>query len=224
MRYIIETVMQAYLTVGCCVAVFALFRAIVDTRRYLKKAAMGKTGTVLCYASCSVPALVTVFLWPWYRHFFAQRKSQYDPENPGRIVAITLDGAIAENMEEFHSTQLGPLLPYAAEAIAEIRTWGCRVVIWTARDDLEYVRAYLDDRDIVVDGVNSNLLFAVVIDDRSVENFGGRFSWLETMKTLRAKLQPPRTKEIDDAQAWSCIFSRTVNKLKRLWAALASVK
>lgn len=118
-----------------------------------------------------------------------------------RAVCVDFDGVIAELSEDI--AQFGRAIPGAAEAIREIRRWGYRVIIHTARpatpEHALRLGAWLVDHDILFDEINLNSecewptakpLADLYIDDRAL-HFEG--DWPATVRAARQRLLQPTT-------------------------------
>lgn len=100
-------------------------------------------------------------------------------------VAVDFDYTIADDD--------GNLLPGAVEALNYLHKTGWRVVIWTAREDLDFVREFLDEYGIPFDYVNENpdgdtgsrkIFFHATVDDRAVA-FDG--DWARALAELERR-------------------------------------
>jgi hypothetical protein len=135
-----------------------------------------------------------------------------------KTAVIDLDNTIASYDHWRGADHIGEPIPYAREAIEELRTWGWRIVVFTTRGDANFVRAWLNKNHIQVDGVNttdhnptgtsSKPIADVYFDDRDCHVVGERpFNWHKAMRRVRRRYQPTLCVEIDDAAAWSsCAF------------------
>lgn len=227
LTHLIKTVVEAYTVIGVLLATWFVFQCLWE---YLGawRAWNGSLWTAFTHlAEIGVVALILVFFWPWRSRFVHDPENKWDPTRI-RAIAVDFDGVIAEKLEEYNPDEYGPMVPHAKDAIHELRTWGLRIVIWTRRTEYKGLRDWLGAHGIEYDTINEEaviapsptrkILASVYVDDHNVDTYGERFSWIKTMRKLRAVLQPPLTTEIDDAQAWSCAFNRCTTVLRR-WTA-----
>lgn len=86
-------------------------------------------------------------------------------------IGFDFDGTV----HDFHKT--GATYPAMLELLRELKDIGCRLVCWTAHEDLNYVIKYLHDNNIPYDGLNCDGIkltwysrkpfFSALLDDRA---------------------------------------------------------
>jgi len=77
-------------------------------------------------------------------------------ERPGPVVAVDLDGTLAEYDGSFHVETIGEPISSAVDKLHRLKRAGCRIVIFTCREDNELLRGWLDSHGIPYDGINEN--------------------------------------------------------------------
>lgn len=114
----------------------------------------------------------------------------------------------------------GPIVPYAKEALDELREWGWRVVVFTTRGNTPVVRKWLDANGLHWCELNSTKhnppgtshkpIGKVYFDDRDAHCVGEKpYNWHKAMARVRRRYQPrPMDTNIDDASAWSSTWVR----------------
>lgn len=114
---------------------------------------------------------------------------------------------------------MGPIVPYAKDALLEMREWGWRVVVFTTRGDINMVKAWLAHNGIEWCEVNSTShnppgtsakpIGTVYFDDRDAHCVGAvPYNWHGAMARVRKIYQPRLDTEIDDASTWSSLWIR----------------
>lgn len=78
-------------------------------------------------------------------------------------------------INDYH--QKGYTYDLMLELLDDLASIGCKIVIWTAYKDLEYVQKYVDEHDIPCDGINTDGIslpwqsrkpfFSALLDDRA---------------------------------------------------------
>ena len=102
-----------------------------------------------------------------------------------RTITVDLDGTLAEKVEPFDPTQVGPPREGAAEFVDALKKIASRVVILTARKHLEPVRKWVRENHIPVDGVTNKKEPALChIDDKGVNAQGALSLVLAHVKTF----------------------------------------
>lgn len=113
---------------------------------------------------------------------------------------------------------LGPPIPYAIDAILEMKEWGWRVGIFTTRE-VEPVIAWLkqhgfsplpvNDCSHNPPGTSGKPIAEVYFEDRDAHVVGQQpYNWHRAMKRVRRRYQPQLDTHIDDASAWSVWWIR----------------
>jgi len=91
------------------------------------------------------------------------------------IVAVDFDGVICQYVEGPVAGEFGDVIPGAKRAIAALRSMGRKVIVYTVREEIDLVLAYLDAHGILVDGVTNRKPRAhVYVDDRAI-TFNGNW-------------------------------------------------
>lgn len=107
------------------------------------------------------------------------------PEGNGQVVCVDLDGVLADYHGWKGSAQIGALLSGAREFLAALAERGYYVVILTARQDHDAVRAWLDSHELAYRRVTSTKVPAIAyIDDRALR-FDG--SWFDMARQIGRK-------------------------------------
>jgi hypothetical protein len=123
----------------------------------------------------------------------AELEPDEDDERP--IVAVDLDGTLAEEDGPFDPDKVGDPRPGAAEWMHRLRDEGAYLVVHTVRGDEEVIAQWLDDHDVPWDSINesprqppgsSPKLYAdVYLDNRAVAAEG---SWDDFGPKVLARL------------------------------------
>ncbi len=113
----------------------------------------------------------------------------------------------------------GPPVPYALDALKELREWGWRVVIFTTRQVTPALRGWLSKNGFGWCAVNSTdhnppdtsnkPIGEVYFDDRDAHCVGRMpYNWHRAMARVRKRYQPRLDTHIDDASAWASWWTR----------------
>jgi len=113
--------------------------------------------------------------------FMAERWKKYaDVDKP--IIAVDLDGTLAETLPVHDDAKIGPVKKDMALLVNGLQKLGCIICIWTVRDSRHLVASHLKDAGVVPDYVNdspfnpesgSRKIYAdVYLDDRGVRAEG----------------------------------------------------
>jgi len=108
----------------------------------------------------------------------------------------------------------GPIIPYAKEALCEMREWGWQVIVFTTRGNDAKIKEWLTEHDLGWCAVNSTAhnppglsnkpIAEVYFDDRDAHCVGRMpYNWHNAMSRVRARYQPKLTTYIDDAATWA---------------------
>lgn len=109
----------------------------------------------------------------------------------------------------------GPIIPYAKDALEELREWGWRIVVFTTRGDVDSVVRWLLDHGFGPCEVNETAhnppgcstkkpIGEVYFDDRDAHCMGKMpYNWHRAMARVRRRYQPRLDTYIDDASAWA---------------------
>jgi len=113
-----------------------------------------------------------------------------------KTICVDFDGVLAECTDDIES--FGRLIPGGAEALAELRAHGYRIIVYTARparkEHIERLSAYLEAAGIPFDEINSNSgcdwpsakpLADLYIDDRALRFEG---DWMKTLALVKRYL------------------------------------
>jgi hypothetical protein len=86
-------------------------------------------------------------------------------------IGFDFDGTV----HDYHKT--GASHEMVRELLRELKDIGCKLYCWTAYPDLEYVKKFLEDINIVVEGINTDAIplgwesrkpfFSALLDDRA---------------------------------------------------------
>ncbi len=89
----------------------------------------------------------------------------------GLTIGVDFDGTLYD----YHNT--GATHDLVRQLVRDLKSIGCRIIIWTAYRDLEYVRLFCRDNDIPQDGINEGGIplgyeskkpfFSALLDDRA---------------------------------------------------------
>jgi hypothetical protein len=75
---------------------------------------------------------------------------------PGPVVAVDLDGTLAEYDGGFDPDYIGTPIASAVDKVAKLKRAGCRIVIFTCREDNETLRGWLAQAGVPYDAINEN--------------------------------------------------------------------
>ncbi len=75
---------------------------------------------------------------------------------PGPVIAVDLDGTLAEYHGDFDENVIGHPNPVAIAKVNEMKRAGCRIVIFTCREDNELLRGWLAQAGVPYDAINEN--------------------------------------------------------------------
>ena len=113
------------------------------------------------------------------------------------VVAIDLDGVIAEYDLWRGEEHFGKPKPRAREALKKLKELGCTITIWTTRRNTKAVEKYLKEHDIPFDFINESPLppgngarkirADVYIDDRAVPFINWTQALKDTLRKIREK-------------------------------------
>lgn len=114
---------------------------------------------------------------------------------------------------------MGPLIPYAKDALLELRAWGWRVVVYTTRGNVGSVRNWLSRHELGFCLVNSSQhnppgtsakpIAEVFFEDRDAHCVGKiPYNWHRAMSRVRKKFQPNLDTHVDDASLWASWWVR----------------
>ena len=114
---------------------------------------------------------------------------------------------------------LGPPIPYAIDAILEMKEWGWNVVVFTTRGNVESIEAWLRKEGFPPLPVNSTAhnppntsakpIAEVYFDDRDAHVVGEMpYNWHAAMRRVRRLYRPWLDSYVDDAQAWDTWWIR----------------
>ena len=234
MSQLVTAIIESYVVIGCCVAAFCIARYEI---MYWGEPRVNKCSFFNLFKSLFTIAVIgaySIVVWPWVSRWINEPGKIRSCLKAGEIVAVNFDGVIAKQLPEgelFEHDKFGELLPYAAESINEILSWGCNVVIWTCRAESEALRQYLRDHGIEHSGINVRLNAGndlphsgkipakVYIDDRNLWEIGTPFSWVRVMKRMRVLLRPPHNKvdgvDVQPTAAWSRFDRRAWQAIRR---------
>lgn len=70
-------------------------------------------------------------------------------------VAVDLDGTLAKK-KDYHTDEILDPHPDAKRVMDELSDLGVRIIINTVRGDIEQIKNWLDEHDIVYDHINEN--------------------------------------------------------------------
>jgi hypothetical protein len=109
---------------------------------------------------------------------------------------------------------MGPIIPFAKDALMELNDWGWRIVVFTTRGNSQAVYNWLELNGLSFCKVNSTAhnppgtsqkpIGDVYFDDRDAHCVGEiPYNWHKAMAKVRSKYQPKLDTFIDDAAAWS---------------------
>ena len=109
---------------------------------------------------------------------------------------------------------MGPMVPYAKDALEELREWGWRVVVFTTRGHKGLVWGWLEAHGLGWCEVNSTAhnppecsqkpIGEVYFDDRDAHCVGETpYNWHKAMSRVRKRYQPRLDTHIDDVSVWS---------------------
>ena len=143
-----------------------------------------------------------------------------------KTAVIDLDGTLAHYDGWKGENNIGPPVPFAKDALLEIREWGWRLVVFTTRGNVDRVTEWLRQHDIPFDAVNSTEhnppgtsskpIGEVYFDDRDAHCVGRKpYDWHRAMKRVRRRYQPPLDTFVDDAAAWSSRLLWWTERLRR---------
>lgn len=141
--------------------------------------------------------------------------------NHRKTAVIDFDNTIAGYDKWRGPKVLGPPVPYARDAITELREWGWRIVVFTTRGNVELVHEWLQENafpPLLVNTVDHNPpgcsmkpIGEVYFDDRDAHVVGENpYNWHKAMARVRRKYQPSLDSHVDDVQAWAGWFTRFV--------------
>lgn len=133
-----------------------------------------------------------------------------------KTAVVDLDNTLAEYDKwrgEFH---IGAPIPWAYEALSELKEWGWQIIVFTTRGDDRRVADWLVENGFIhlIDWINTTdhnppntshkPIAEVYFDDRDAHCVGERpYNWRKVMKRIRRIYQPrPLTTHIDDAAWW----------------------
>jgi len=145
-----------------------------------------------------------------------------------RTAVVDLDGTISMYDKWRGETHFGEPVPFAREALTELREWGWRIVVYTTRGNDSLVHQWLLTNKIPFDTINSNAhnppgtsfkpIADVYFDDRDAHVVGKKpYDWIRAMKRVRKLYQPKLDTHIDDAQAWAMWPARLQRWLVQFW-------
>lgn len=87
------------------------------------------------------------------------------------VIGVDFDSTFHDYHQEGYSYSL------MLELLDGLASIGCKIIIWTAYKDLDYVQKYVDDHDIPCDGINTDGIplpwesrksfFSALLDDRA---------------------------------------------------------
>lgn len=113
---------------------------------------------------------------------------------------------------------LGPPIPYAIDAILEMKAWGWRVVVFTTREATEVVKWLrvngfpplpVNDCSHNPPNTSGKPIAEAYFDDRDAHVVGtSPYNWHSAMARVRKRYQPKLDTYIDDASAWSTWWIR----------------
>lgn len=108
-----------------------------------------------------------------YLHLFANQE-RLEKEyllHGSLVIGVDFDGTI----HDFHKT--GAIHDMVIQLIKDLKSINCKIIIWTAYKDLDYVAKFCSDRNIIIDGINTNGIpldyesrkpfFSALLDDRA---------------------------------------------------------
>lgn len=102
------------------------------------------------------------------------------------VIAVDLDGTLAEYVGWRKDAPIGNPLPGAEEFLKKLRALGASIVVFTARSSTEQVNAWLVENklDSYVTAVSAvkSTMFSVIVDDRAVRFDGDYDKVLEDVR------------------------------------------
>lgn len=147
-----------------------------------------------------------------------------------KTAVVDFDNTLAEYDKWHGEEHMGEPIPFAWEALNELKTWGWRIVVFTTRGNVDLIKAWLDEHEMPYDAVNSTEhnplgtsgkpIAEVYFDDRDCHCVGERpYNWRKAMRRVRRIYQPPLDTWIDDAALWgdnplSLLLQRPKHKRK----------
>ena len=114
---------------------------------------------------------------------------------------------------------MGPIVPYARDALNEMLMWGWRIVVFTTRGNTDAIKLWLHKNGLNLCEVNSTAhnppgtshkpIGEVYFDDRDAHCVGRvPYNWHRAMARVRKRYQPRLDTHIDDASAWASWWTR----------------
>ena len=103
------------------------------------------------------------------------------PQRP--TLAVDFDGVIHEYSKGWNGGALGVIMPGARDALIQLSV-KYRIVVFTARHDLEAVRDWMHDQrldHLIADVTNRKPVAVAYLDDRAVKFI----NWEQALETLR---------------------------------------
>jgi len=133
-----------------------------------------------------------------------------------KTAVVDVDNTLAGYDRWRGETVMGPPVPYAKDAIAELLEWGWRVVIFTTRGNITLIDEWLRNQGFPADRIQVNStehnppgtshkpIGEVYFDDRDAHVVGTLpYNWHRAMKRVRRLYQPTLDTHIDDASVWA---------------------
>lgn len=100
---------------------------------------------------------------------YLRLKAEYE-KHKSLVIGVDFDGTLYDFHKKGHTYDM------VIKLVKDLKSIGCKIVIWTAQADHELVKAYLKDRDIPYDGINTDgvplgyttrkSFFNALLDDR----------------------------------------------------------
>lgn len=114
-------------------------------------------------------------------------------------IGVDFDGTL----HDYHKT--GATYEMVRQLVRDLKKIGCKIVIWTAYRDLEYVRLFCRDNDIPQDGINEGGIplgyeskkpfFNCLLDDRAglIQAYNELKDLVDTINKEKEQLKIPYT-------------------------------
>lgn len=135
-----------------------------------------------------------------------------------KTAAVDFDNTLAGYDKWRGSKVLGPPIPYAVDAIKELKEWGWHVVINTTRLDKiliadwltfwKFPQLLINDTSHNPPDTSHKPIAEVYFEDRDAHCVGEiPYNWHRAMRRVRKLYQPRLDVDIDDAASWANLFT-----------------